>query len=65
MPGLDPLDSRRGITVLALLLLIIAVVVGGFFVARYLLNRPAATSSLPSNHSERIEGSSGISFLIS
>jgi hypothetical protein len=45
--------------------LIIAVVVGGFFVARYLLNRPAATSSLPSNHSERIEGSSGISFLIS
>ena len=36
MPGLTSTNTRRGITVLALLLLIIALIVGGFFVVRYL-----------------------------
>ena len=36
MSGLDSANTRRGITVLALLLLIIALVVGGIFLVRYL-----------------------------
>jgi hypothetical protein len=36
MSGLTSANTRRGITVLALLLLIIALVVGGFFLVRYL-----------------------------
>ena len=35
MPGLTSANTRRGITVLALLLLIIALMVGGFFLVRY------------------------------
>jgi hypothetical protein len=41
------LHRRRGITVLGLVLLIIALMVGGFFVVRYLQDRPAATQSPP------------------
>ncbi len=36
MPELDPVPSRRGITVLALLLLIIALVVAAVFLIPYL-----------------------------
>lgn len=36
MPGLTYANTRRGITVLALLLLVIALAVGGFFLVRYL-----------------------------
>jgi hypothetical protein len=38
MPGIATANTRRGITVLALLLLIIGLVVGGFFLARYLIS---------------------------
>lgn len=36
MSGLTSANTRRGITVIALLLLILALVVGGFFLVRYL-----------------------------
>lgn len=38
MPGIATANTRRGITVLALLLLIIGLVVGGFFLVRYLIS---------------------------
>lgn len=38
MPGIATANTRRGITVLALLLLIIVLVVGGFFLVRYLIS---------------------------
>jgi hypothetical protein len=47
MRGPTSVNTRRGITVLALLLLIIALMVGGFFVVSYLRNRQEATHSPP------------------
>jgi uncharacterized protein YneF (UPF0154 family) len=38
MPGIATANTRRGITVLALLLVIIGLVVGGFFLVRYLIS---------------------------
>ena len=49
MRGLTSVNTRRGITVLALLLLIIALVVAAVLLVRYLGGRPAVSFQAPSN----------------
>jgi hypothetical protein len=49
MRGPTSVNTRRGITVLALLLLIIALVVAAVLLVRYLDGRPAVSFQAPSN----------------